>query len=490
MVELPDAERTSPVLELKDALARARELVGRARVDLSDRGAALAVAEELDRALANVGASHRSGAFVTPMPGALEQAREARADAEASQRRLEFLFAATSTLLESPLDAIARLEKLTTLVVPDLADWCLCDLVVGDGTAVRRIAVRHWNPEKHEQALSFRRDYALDPAARFGIARALSSGSVEVGFDGPPRDRAAETPEERSFVALVEAIAGTSYMIVPLVAQGRVLAALTFFFSESNRRYGPADLGRAEDLAKRAALAVDNATLFGRLEHAVRARDELVGVVSHDLRNPLSSIQMSAAILDQDLADPAARSRLAIILRNVARMERLVRDLLDLTTLEAGRLSLDLESLRVSDALAEALELVGTIAAGKTIAVTAAPSEEDLTVRADRDRLMQVFSNLLGNATKFTRQGGAITIAAERQAGACRFTVTDTGPGIAPDLLAHVFDRFRQGRDLQREGAGLGLAIAKGIVEAHGGAIGVESVVGAGATFTFTIPLA
>ena len=279
-------------------------------------------------------------------------------------------------------------------------------------------------------------------------------------------------------------------MIVPLVAQGRVLAALTFVFAESNRRYGAADVALAEDLAKRAALAVDNATLFGRLEHAVRARDEMVGVVSHDLRNPLSSIQMSATLLDQDLADQPGRAKIAIILRSVARMERLVRDLLDLTTLEAGSLSLDLTRLSVADALTEAVELVASLASAKRVSVSASSLADDLTLLADRDRLMQVFSNLLGNATKFTPSGGAITLSASARSGACYFQVSDTGPGIAPDLLAFVFDRFRQGRDLQREGAGLGLAIAKGIVEAHGGTISVESVPGAGATFAFTIPLA
>ena len=483
MAESPDAR----VLELKDALVRARELVARAHLDLAERGAALAVVEEIDRALVAVDASRRTGAFVTPLPNALAQAKEARADAEASQRRLEFLFAATSALLDSPLDAVARLEKLALLAVPDLADWSLCDLAIGDGDAVRRIAARTWNPEKDDTARALLREYPLDRAARFGIARVLSSGVTEVG-EGGLSSLAAETPEERTFELLTRAIGATSYMIVPLVAQGRVLAALTFFFAESNRRYGPADVALAEDLAKRAALAVDNATLFGRLAHAIRARDEMVGVVSHDLRNPLSSIQMSATLLDQEVTHAAGKSKLAIIQRSVTRMERLVRDLLDLTTLEAGSLTLALEPLRVADALTEAVELVASLATAKGLTVVTSPGAEDVTILADRDRLMQVFSNLLGNATKFTPSGGTLTLSATAQPGYCRFQVTDTGPGIAPDLVAFVFDRFRQGRELHRQGAGLGLAIAKGIVEAHGGAIAVESTVGAGATFTFTIP--
>ena len=263
----------------------------------------------------------------------------------------------------------------------DLADWCLCDLVIGDGHAVRRIAARTWNPEKHDAAQALLREYPLDRAARFGIARALSSGTTEVSVDGPST-LIAETPEERSFQLLAAGIATTSYMIVPLVAQGRVLAALTFFFAESNRRYGPADVALAEDLAKRAALAVDNATLFGRLAQAVRARDEMVGVVSHDLRNPLSSIQMSATLLDQEVTLASSKSKLAIIQRSVARMDRLVRDLLDLTTLEAGSLSLALAPLRVADALAEAIELVAPLAAakGETV-ISSAPRGMSYKVR-------------------------------------------------------------------------------------------------------------
>ena len=155
MVESPDAR----VLELKDALVRARDLVARAHLDFAERGAALAVVEEIDRALVAVDASRRTGAFVTPLPNALAQAKEARADAEASQRRLEFLFAATSALLDSPLDAVARLEKLALLAVPDLADWSLCDLAIGDGDAVRRIAARTWNPEKDDTARALLREY-------------------------------------------------------------------------------------------------------------------------------------------------------------------------------------------------------------------------------------------------------------------------------------------------------------------------------------------
>jgi signal transduction histidine kinase len=295
-----------------------------------------------------------------------------------------------------------------------------------------------------------------------------------------------------NFAALLATVGARSYMIVPLISTGRTLGALTFIFAESNRRYTDSDRSLAEDLARRAALAVDNANLFEQLERAVRVRDDMVAVVSHDLRNPLSTIKMSAALLQQEAPASAKepRSKTAIMLRAVDRMETLIRDLLDVTSLEAGGVTLNLEARQVADVLSDAIESVQPVVAAQSLDVTAEAAEPELAIACDSERLMQVFTNLLGNAAKFTPAGGSIRVRALREGDTCRFSVTDSGPGIAKDHLPHVFDRFWQGRHKAREGAGLGLAIAKSIVEAHGGTIQVQSQLGAGATFAFTIPLA
>ncbi len=466
-------------LSLREALLHARKAVAEAHVALQQRATALAVLEEIDRAVVSLDTA------TPPVVNALDREREGRVSAEASQRVTEFLYQATNTLFASPLDTLGRLRKLTLLVVPDLADWCLCDMLQGE--LVRRVAVRQWNDDRDALARSLEVEYPLDTHASYGISHVLRSGRSELHFD----TLQASTVRDREFDALLATVAARSYMIVPLTSTGRTVGALTFVFAESNRRYTEADLSLGEDLALRASLAVDNANLFEQLQRAVRARDDMVAVVSHDLRNPLSSIKMSADLLQ--LENPAAaqgpKSKTAVILRSVDRMQTLLRDLLDVTSLEGGGFSLELQPRNVDAVLTEAVESVQPIAASKSIDITAEAAEPGLQISCDPARLSQVFSNLLGNAAKFTPAGGSIRIQASRHGVVCRVTVTDTGPGIDPEQLPHVFDRFWQGRHQSREGAGLGLAIAKGIVEAHGGKIEVQSALGAGATFAFTIPL-
>lgn len=470
-----------PQLSLRQALEQGRKLVSEARVVLQQRDTALSVLGELDRALGSLDE-------VVPAAGnALEREREGRVSAEASQRRTEFLYEATNTLFASPLDTLARLQKLTALVVPDLGDWCLCDMVSGD--VIRRVAVRQWNPDQDATARTLEVEYPLGVAAEGGISEVIRSGRSVLRPDGA--GSRGPSPDVH-FEALLARVGARSYMSVPLISTGRTIGALTLIFAESNRRYTDSDLSLAEDLARRAALAIDNANLFEQLQRAVRVRDDMVAVVSHDLRNPLSSIKMSASLLQQENPESARepRSKTAVILRAVERMETLIRDLLDVTSLEGGGVTLNFEARRVDDVLADAVESVQPIATGKSLALTAQADEAELSILCDSERLMQVFSNLLGNAAKFTPAGGSISIRAAREASACRFTVTDTGPGIAAEHLPHVFDRFWQGRHKARDGAGLGLAIAKSIVEAHRGQIRVTSVLGAGASFEFTIPLA
>jgi len=511
----PAPERPSPSLELGEALARARVIIGHARVDLAHRGAALGVVEELDRALAAIGATSAPDVASAAVPNALERAQEGRAVAEASEQRLEFVYAATSTLLESPLDAVTRLEKLTTLVVPDLADWCLCDLRAGEGGAVRRIAVRHWNPERAEQARALEREYVLDPKARFGISHVLSSGRAEIVFEriGP---LAAETPEELAFEAILAVLGATSYMVVPLEAHGRVLAALTFVFSESSRRYGPTDLVLAEDLARRSALAVDNASLVQRLERAVCVRDEMaienahllrkaedavrtrenvLAIVSHDLRNPLGTVLMAAKQIELLADDTQSGMRIkksaGIIFRGVDRMTRLVSDLLDLAQIEAGQpLPVEVEKCDGTALTLAAVEACEPLANARGLTLKADLVEGPVYVNCDAERVQQVFANLIGNAIKFTREGGSIRVGARRAKGEIVLSVSDTGTGIPEDQVAHIFEPYWQAGTHRKGGIGLGLSIVKAIVDAHGGRIWIESALEKGSSFYFTLPAA
>jgi signal transduction histidine kinase len=227
-------------------------------------------------------------------------------------------------------------------------------------------------------------------------------------------------------------------------------------------------------------------------EELARAREQVLAVVAHDLRNPLSTILGAASLLEDPTQDAREiRETLALIHRAVDRMNRLIGDLLDVTRLEAGRLVLEQEPIAVRDLLAQTLESWEATAASRGLSFEVDPVSEGLAVFADRSRVLQVLDNLVGNAVKFSDAGGRIAVRATRGEGTTevRFSVSDTGPGIPPEVLKELFQRFWQANAADRRGIGLGLAICKGIVEAHGGRIWCESQLGHGARFTFTLPI-
>jgi signal transduction histidine kinase len=280
-------------------------------------------------------------------------------------------------------------------------------------------------------------------------------------------------------------------MSVPLIARGRGLGVLTFVAAESGRRYSASDLALAEEIGRRAAIAIDNAQLYEQAQSAIRARQDVLAIVSHDLKNPLGAILMTVERLTEESPtdDPAARKRgIHLIQRSAERMNRLIADLLDVASIEAGHLAVEMKPHPVGPLIREAVELHRARAAQKQLQLEGVLPDTELEVDCDRGRVLQVFGNLIGNAIKFTPNGGSIKVCAEPCGEETLFFVADSGAGIKPDELSHVFDRFWQARSVARVGTGLGLTIAKGLVEAQGGRIWAESTVGQGATFFFTIP--
>ncbi len=224
-------------------------------------------------------------------------------------------------------------------------------------------------------------------------------------------------------------------------------------------------------------------------EEAMAAREEMMGLVAHDLRSPLAAIAMRAALMRDTADSPRMRQHAESIERVAARMEHLIRSMLDVTTIEAGKFTVRLTPVGVEDLLREMATTFDLLAASKQIRLEREPCEPGLAICAERERVLQVLSNLVGNALKFTPQGGRVTLAAHREGAMVRFAVLDTGTGIPRDSLSHVFDRFWKRDTPEKKGTGLGLFIAKGIVEAHGGRIWVESELGRGTKFYFTVPL-
>jgi len=226
-------------------------------------------------------------------------------------------------------------------------------------------------------------------------------------------------------------------------------------------------------------------------EAAVRSRDDILSIVSHDLRNPLGTIAMAIALLELDIGQERRRAQVEVVRRAVKRMERLIQDLLDVDQIESGRLAIAPVRADAAALIDEAKPGMQLQASEKGLAIEFELPHEALTVRADPARIAQVLANLVGNAMKFTPAGGRIDVRLARDGDAARICVSDTGPGIDPADVPNLFDRFWQARDRPRRGGvGLGLAIAQGIVHAHGGRIAVESRLGAGSTFCFTLPLA
>jgi signal transduction histidine kinase len=259
----------------------------------------------------------------------------------------------------------------------------------------------------------------------------------------------------------------------------------------SARGFDGDDLAFSEDLARLAALALDNSRLFDVVRGSLRAQEEMVGVVSHDLRNPVAAIKMlSRALLDTHVRGSIdTEQNLALIAEAADQMDTLIRDLLDVNSLDAGKLRIATEPIEPSALLTEALRTLQPLVREKEIALDVQIEVGLPRVLADTERIQQVLSNLVGNAIKFTPKGGKIVIAARSDDHHVTVSVADSGSGIREEHLPKVFDRYWQSTRTNRQGAGLGLAIAKGIVEGHGGKIWIESRAGEGTIAQFTLPI-
>src|SRR5262245_45452224 len=328
------------------------------------------------------------------------------------------------------------------MAVPFLADWCTVDLVEADG--VRRVGLAYGNPTKAE-LVGAAAVYPPDPDGRHPRTRVLRTGRSEFFPEVRPAEVAlmAAHPEQ---LRVMQAIGYRSAMIVPLVAHAQVLGAMTFATAESGRRYGPADLGLAEDLARRAALAIDNARLFraaqqarAEAEAASRAKDDFLAVVSHELRTPLAAALIWTRLLSREGVLPARVAQAAgAIERSMKRQARLVEDLLDVSRIVTGGLRLDRRPVDLALVIEAAIDRVRSAAAAKGVALATSAASPAGRVVGDPGRLEQIVVNLLENAIEFTPADGRVDLYLDAGPDGARIRVADTGEGIAPELLPHV----------------------------------------------------
>lgn len=398
------------------------------------------------------------------------------------------VLATTGDVLVASLDYTQTLEAAARIVVPSLADVLKIDLVNDDGE-FERLLVVFADAAKQKTLGQRMKEFAPKADWKTPQARVIASGQPVLLPELPDvvRDRIAH---DDAHADVLRAAGIRSMMVLPLTVRGQTFGAVTFAFAESGRRYSSSKLQLTKTIASRFAMAIDNARLYARAKKAISARDAILGVVSHDLGNPLSLMTMTTSMM---LNSPSIERRqdAEIIRRATDIMTRLIQDLLDVSSIEAGQLKLEKKRCPVGAILNQALETLRPLAARKSLRLEIhSPAEGGFDVNCDPGRIQQVLGNLVGNAIKFSEAGGVISVRVEPRLSDACISVADSGVGILQSDLPHVFDRFWKADKVTRKGAGLGLSIAKGIVEAHGGRIWAESQLGVGATFFFTLPLA
>jgi len=398
------------------------------------------------------------------------------------------VLAEAGAVLSQSLNYKQTLTTIAELVVHHIGDMCIVDMIEEDAR-IERLTVAHADPTK-AAACEVLAQLSLETGHLLG--RSPLETTQALVFDDIDPEILEATVQDDDQRRMLREIAPRSAIVVPLLSADRVLGDLVLASSRPHR-YGPHDLGLLTELARRASLAIENARLYAAAQRAARARDDMMGIVAHDVRSPLHAIRLAAQMLERKLAKAGladGQKNVENILISVGRANRLIEDLLDITRLEAEAMTLSCSALAPLPVVIEGLDAQRLTAAEASLELRIEIAEELPAIWADRHRLLQVLENLIGNAIKFTPEGGRVTIAAAARPREVVFAIADTGAGISPQSLPHVFDRFWQAGRAERHGAGLGLPICKGIVEAHGGRIWVESTLDRGTTFFFTIPAA
>ena len=359
-------------------------------------------------------------------------------------------------------------------------------LVLVDGERLRVLGSRGFSADFEPRLASITRDSEIP------VVHAIRRGEM-IWMESSDEFREKYAATNQGFEALADM---QTYVAAPLIHGGEVIGAMALHFRES-AALGATDRTFTLLLAQATATALHRARVYDaeqeRRRHAelvAQAREDVLGVVAHDLRNPLSLIVTSTELLIEEDLEPAKRKQiLEIAMRAGKQMNRLIEDLLDTVQLDSGKFSLDLADVDVSTVFRQAEETFKPLAQKRKISLTSVAPADGTCVWADSFRVSQLLGNLLGNAIKFTPEGGAVAFRATPNGREVEFDISDTGPGVPPDQIDRLFDQFWQARKSDKRGVGLGLTIAKGIVEAHGGRIWCQSVTGQGSTFSFTLPV-
>jgi PAS domain S-box-containing protein len=421
----------------------------------------------------------------------------ARERAESAEERATLL-SESSAALNASLDSAVTLRTVSRLVVPRFADWCIIDLVARDHT-LERVAVSAGAPDTEALLLELQQ-YAPDWTSSQPAAEVLRTRTTML-IANVTEDTLVSTSRDARHLEIMRRLSPCSAIAVPMVTQQRTVGAITLVRTTPGHTYGAVDVALAEELARRAALAVDNATLFSEAdqartlaEGANRAKDEFLAVLSHELRTPMNAVYGWARMLQMGQIDSTATPRaLDAIVRNAHVQLQLIDDLLDVSRIISGKMRLDIRPVDLPRVLEAALDAVRPAADAKGLRLQSLIDPGAGPLSGDPDRLQQVVWNLLMNAVKFTPRDGRIQLALQRVNSHVEIVVADTGAGIRSELLPLIFDRFKQGDSgttRNQGGLGIGLALVRHLVELHGGSVTAESPgEGKGSTFRVKLPL-
>jgi PAS domain S-box-containing protein len=423
----------------------------------------------------------------------LARERSARSAAEAAEGRAAFLAEASATLASS-LDYPTTLSSVARLLVPRIADGCAVDMLDEKGR-LRRLVTSHSDPSRVAASEELALRYPPVLGAAHGVGRVVAAGEPEMLSDIPDEALRAVARDEEHY-RLMRNLSLVSLMCVPLRTRGRILGAISLASSESGRRFGPEDLAFAQDLAGRASAAIENARLYREAREAVRARDEFLSIASHELKTPLTTLQLQIQGLGRRVRNtrgqPALEAlgpRIVTSERQVERLTALINSLLDISRITAGRLDLDLEPVDLAAVVRDATTRFreDLARAGCSLEIQ---TDGPCVGEWDRIRLEQVVTNLLSNAAKYGASR-PIEVKVSADETTAVLTIKDHGIGIPPEHQARIFERFQRAvSDRHYGGLGLGLWIVRQIVEALGGSIRVESEPTVGSTFTVLLPKA
>jgi len=411
--------------------------------------------------------------------------QKARASAERAEQRMAFL-ATASVILSESLELTTTFAALARLCVKSMADWCMID--VSDGGVIRRLGGAHRDPASEELLRQLAERYPPDASSPHPAAQVLRTGKpllLPLLTDEILQAYAVDDEHAR----LIQALGTRSAMALPLSVRGQTIGVLSLGCARPDRPYSAADLELGAELARRAAISIDNARLYRDAQAAVRLRDEILSIASHELNTPMTSLQLDVQTLKRYAAQsgnpyPPSLTRVE---RQVKKLARLIEELLDVTRITTGRMHLQLEDVDlpalVRDVTDRFAEDLSRAACPLTLHI-----EPSMVGRWDHIRLEQVVTNLISNAIKFG-SGRPIEISVGDADGAARLAVRDHGIGIPPDRLPYIFERFERAVSSRAyAGLGLGLYIVRSIVEALGGSIRVESTLGSGTIFTVDLP--